>query len=71
MFWSYSPLHSMLSMLISSVTERNPDGWYSVELRQYVGSSTNVPNKGQHYSIFVGAKYYILFLFTILLDVAT
>ena len=25
-FWSYSPLHSMLSMLISSVTVRNPDG---------------------------------------------
>ncbi len=35
-----------------SVTVANPDGWYSAEIRQHVGSNANVPNKGQHYSLF-------------------
>ncbi len=35
-----------------SDTVANPDGWYSAEIRQHVDSSANVPNKGQHYSLF-------------------
>ena len=42
----------MLSMLILSVIVANPDGLFSAEIRQHVGSSANVPNKGQHYSLF-------------------
>ena len=31
-----------------SVTVANPDGLNSAEIRQHVGSSANVPNKGKH-----------------------
>ena len=35
-----------------SVTVANLDGLNSAEIRQHVGSSANVPNKEQHYSLF-------------------
>ena len=39
----------------------------SVELRQYVGSSANVPNKGHHYSTLVNfcrvKIFYFIFIY--------